>query len=91
MTMATVIVRDLSISGHDRWETNERVKTSRNVEYSALCRVRSWPLRLLLRITGPVLSSLQRTLGNRTSITAIRTTTIRTTTTGCVPSGGGIK
>jgi len=89
LTMTKVIVRDPSISGHARWETNERAQASRCAENSAQCRVSVWPLRLLLPITGLVLRIQQRTLGNRTSTTAIRTTTIRTIQTGCVVSGGG--
>ena len=90
MTMTKVIVRDPSISGHARWETNERAQASRCAENSVQCRVSVWPLRLLLTITGLVLRIQLRTLGNRTSITAIRTTTIRTIQTGYVVSGGGI-
>jgi len=89
--MATVIVRGPSISGHTRWETNERVKTNLSVENSALRCVSVWPLRLLLKTTGLVQSTLQHTHGNRTSIMAIRTTTIRTIQTGFAPFGGGIK
>ncbi len=91
ITMIKVIVRDLSISGHARWETNERAKANLSVEKSALRCVSAWPLRLLLLITGPVLSFLLTTLANRTSIMATRTTTIRTIQTGCVQFGGRIK
>jgi hypothetical protein len=89
--MAIAIFRDPSISGCDRWETNERVKTNLSVENSALRCVSAQPLRLLLKTTGLVQRTLQQTLGNRTSITAIRTTTIRTIQTGFAPFGGGIK
>lgn len=89
--MAKAIVRDPSIAGHDRWETNERAKASLSVENSVLRRVSAWPMRLLRTITGQVPRILQRTRGNRTSITGIRTTTIRITTTGFVLSGGGIQ
>ncbi len=89
--MAIAIFRDPSISGCDRWETNERVKTNLSVENSALRCVSAQPLRLLLVTTGLVQSTLQQTLGNRTSITAIRTTTIRTIRAGFAPFGGGIK
>ena len=89
--MATVIVRDPFISGHDRWETNERAKASRSMENSVLCRVSAWPMRLLLPITGLVPRIQRRTRGNRTSTMATRTTPIRITTTGFGLFGGGIK
>lgn len=89
--MAKVIVRDPFIAGCDRWKTNERAKASRRVDFSARCRVSARPLRLLLATTGLVPSTLQRTHGNRTSITATRTTTIRTIQTMLEPSGGGAK
>lgn len=91
MTMATVIVRDPSIAGHDRWATNERAKASLSMENSVLRRVSAWPMRLRLPITGLVPRILLQTRGNRTSITGIRTTTIRITTTGFGLFGGGIK
>jgi hypothetical protein len=86
-----VIVRDPSISGLTRWETNERAQANLGVEKSALRCVSVGPLRSLLLITGLVLSFLQRTPANRTSITATRTTTIRTIQTVCEQFGGGIK
>lgn len=89
--MAKVIVRDPSIAGCDRWAINERAKASRRVEYSVRCRVSARPLRLLLTTTGHPVSTVQRTHGNRTSITATRTTTIRTIQTMFGPSGGGAK
>lgn len=88
--MTKVIVRDPPISGHARWETNERAQANLSAEKSALRCVSAWPLRLLLTTTGLVQSFLQRTHGNRTSIMATRTTTIRTTTTTPGLSGGGI-
>lgn len=91
MTMATVIVRDPSIAGHDRWATNEKAKASLSMENSLLRRVSAWPMRLLLTITGLVPRILQRTRGNRTSTMATRTTTIRVTTNGFGLFGGGIK
>ena len=91
MTMAMVIVRDLSISGRDRWKFNERAKASPSLEKSKLCRVSARPKRSLLTITGLALRIQQRMPGNRTSITATRTTTIRITTNVSEPSGGGIK
>ena len=48
LTVATAIVRDPSIAGHDRWATNERAQASLSVENSALRRVSAWPLLLLL-------------------------------------------
>jgi hypothetical protein len=89
--MATAIFRDLSISGHDRWGTNERAKANLGVEKSALRCVSAWPLRSQRTIIGLVLRILQRTHGNRTSITAIRTTTIRTIQTVFEQFGGGAK
>lgn len=89
LTMATVIVRDPSIAGHDRWETNERAKASLSMEKSVLRRVSAWPMRLLLTTIGRVQRIQLQMPGNRTSITAIRTTTIRITATMCVPSGDG--
>lgn len=91
ITMITVIVSDPSISGHARWETNERAQANLSVEKSALRCVSAWPLRLRLTITGLVLRILQRTHGNRTSITATRTTTIRTIQTGFEQFGDGAK
>jgi hypothetical protein len=91
MTMAKVIVRDPFISDCDRWETNERAKASRNLESSELCRVSAQSMRSRRTITGLVPRTLQRTPGNRTSITETRTTTIRITTNGLGPLGGGIK
>lgn len=89
--MATAIFRDLSISGHARWETNERAQANLGVEKSALRCVSAWPLRSQRTIIGLVLRILQRTHGNRTSITAIRTTTIRTIQTVFEQFGGGAK
>jgi len=88
--MIKVIVRDPSISGHARWETNERAQANLGAEKSAPRYVSAWPLRLLLTTTGLAQSTRQRTHGNRTSITATRTTTIRTIQTMLEPSGGGI-
>lgn len=89
--MTTVIPSDPSISGHARWVTNERAQANRGVEKSASRCVSAWPLRSQRTIIGLVLRILQRTLGNRTSITAIRTTTIRTIQTGFEQFGGGTK
>jgi len=89
--MAKVIVRDPSIAGHARWETNERAQASLNVENSALRRVSAWPLRSLLKTIGLVPRTQQRTHGNRTSIMATRTTTIRTIQTMCVLFGDRAK
>lgn len=91
MTMAKVIVRDLFISDCDRWITNERAKASRNVENSKLRRVSAQSMRLQRTITGLVPRTLLPTLGNRTSITETRTTTIRRTATGSEPLGDEIK
>lgn len=89
--MTTVIARDPSISGHARWETNERAQANLGVEKSALRCVSAWPLRSQRTIIGLVPRILQRTHGNRTSITAIRTTTIRPIHTVCEQFGGGTK
>ncbi len=89
--MTTVIVRDPSISGHARWETNERAQANLGVEKSALRCVSAWPLRSQRPIIGLALRILQRTHGNRTSITAIRTTTIRTIQTVFEQFGDGAK
>lgn len=89
--MTTVIARDPSISGHARWETNERAQANLGAEKSAPRCVSAWPLRLLLTTTGLVQRTLQRTHGNRTSITAIRTTTIRTIQTVFEQFGDGTK
>jgi hypothetical protein len=89
--MAKVIDRDLSISGHDRRETDEKAKASRKADFSVLRRVSACPLRLLLTTIGLVLRLQQRTHGNRTSIMATRTTTTRTIQTVFVPFGDRIK
>jgi hypothetical protein len=91
MTMTKVIVRDPSISGHARWETNERAQANLSVEKSALRCVSAWSLRLLLPIIGLVPSFRQRTRGNRTLIMAIRTTTTRTIRTVFAQFGDGLK
>jgi hypothetical protein len=89
--MAIAIFRDPSISGCDRWETNERVKTNLSVENSALRCVSAQPLRLLLVTTGLVQSTLLLTLGTRPSLAALSTTALRTFLAGFAPFGGGIK
>ena len=91
MIIATATIRDPFISGHTRWETNEKAKASPTAELSAIGRVSVWPLRLLLTTTGLVLSTVQRTHGNRTSTMATRTTTIRTIRTMFEPLGYKIK
>lgn len=86
--MVKAIIRDSLIAGRARWETNEKTKVSLNAEQSALSRVSARPLRSLLKTTGLVQSTRQRTLGNRTSTMATRTTTIRTIQTMLGVSGG---
>ena len=91
MTMAKVIVRDPFISDCDRWATNERAQASHNLENSKLCRVSAQSMRSRRTITGLVPRILQRTPGNRTSITETRTTTISFTTIGLGPLGDGAR
>jgi len=94
MIMATAIISDLSIAGHDRWETNEKAQASRHMEYSVWRRVSAWPWRLPTTTSGQVQRTLLRTRGTRTSTLATRvtrTTTIRRMRTMFVRLGGRIK
>ena len=88
---AKVVIRVPFIADRDRGDTHERAKARCKVGSPAMRRVSAWSLRSLLTTTGLVQRTLQRTHGNRTSITAIRTTTIRTITTMFEPSGGKAK
>jgi hypothetical protein len=91
LMMATAIFRDLSISGHDRWGTNERAKANLGVEKSALRCVSAWPLRSQRTIIGLVLRSLQRTHGFRASLTALRAPALRSIHSVFEQFGGGAK
>jgi hypothetical protein len=88
--IATVNIRDLSIAGCDRWETNEKAQASRVKEHSFLCRVSAQSLRSQTTTSGLLLSTQPRTLGTRTSTLATqgtRTTTLRRTRTTLGRSG----
>lgn len=95
MIMIKVIIRDPIIAGCDRMAftkmSNERARASRIMENSVIRRVSAQPTRLLPTTIGLVPRIQQRTHGNRNSTMAIRTTTIRTTTTMFGPSGDEIK
>lgn len=91
ITMTTVIARDPSISGHARWETNERAQANLGVEKSAPRCVSAWPLRSQRPVIGLVPRALLRALGGRASGPAVRPTPVRALRAVCGQFGGGVK